>query len=161
MMGVVMDLPDVLAPLSWIVGDWVGTGRGEYPTIDDFGYREETSFTFTGKPFLYYVQRTWLTRDGLPSHMETGFVRPGPELVVAHPSGVVEVLTGTVEDERLTLETTNVASTPTAKEVTGLRRVYERRGDDLWYSLDMAAVGEPMTFHCEATLQRAESAGSR
>jgi hypothetical protein len=144
-------VPEALAPLAWLVGDWAGEGRGEYPTISDFAYREETAFAFVGKPYLVYTQRTWLD-DGSPSHMEMGFVRPGPELVIAYPIGVVEVLTGDVTGEHLELSTAAVAATPTAKSVTGLRRVFERRGDALWYSLDMAAVGQPMTFHCEATL---------
>jgi hypothetical protein len=150
-----VELPEPLLPYGWLVGDWAGEGRGEYPTIDDFDYREETSFAYVGKPFLVYTQRTWLTSDGSPSHMETGFLRPappGPELVVAHPSGIAELLAGTVAAERIDLATTTVAATATAKEVTALRRVYERRGDTLWYSLDMAAVGHPIGFHCEATL---------
>lgn len=153
----VIELPEPLRPYAWLAGAWAGEGRGEYPTIDDFGYREETSFANVGKPYLVYTQRTWLTSDGSPSHMETGFLRPGapgaPELVVAHPSGIAELLTGTVDGERLELTTTTVVGTASAKEVTALRRVYERRGDALWYSLDMAAVGQPLGFHCQATLR--------
>ena len=149
-------LPTVLEPLGWLVGDWAGDGRGEYPTIADFTYREETSFHFVGKPYLAYTQRTWLASDGSPSHMESGYLRPGAsglaELVIAQPTGVVEVLVGTVTGARVQFEATSLAATPTAKSVTGVRRFFERRGDELWYSLEMAAVGEAMSFHCEATL---------
>jgi hypothetical protein len=150
-------LPEALTPLEWLVGDWEGDGRGEYPTVDDFTYREETSFAAVGKPYLVYTQRTWLA-DGSPSHMESGFLRPGapgaPELVIAQPGGTVEVLIGSLTGARVDFTATNVLRTPTAKDVTEIRRVFEQRGDDLWYSLEMAAMGEPVTFHCEATLHR-------
>jgi hypothetical protein len=150
--------PDPLAPLEWLIGDWQGEGRGAYPTIKDFTYREELSFTRLrpDKPFLAYAQRTRLT-DGAPSHAEVGYLRATPmgvELVIALPSGVVEVHTGPLAEGRLELENTAIARTPTAKEVTEVRRVLERRGDDLWYQTDMAAVGQPLAFHVEATLHR-------
>lgn len=150
-----MNLPEPLVPFAWLVGDWAGEGRGEYPTVDDFAYREETSFAFLGKPYLVYTQRTWLA-DGSPSHMETGYLRPAlpqaPELVIAQPGGTVEVLIGVATEHRVDFTATQVLRTPTAKDVTELRRVFELRDGSLWYSVEMAAVGEPITAHCEATL---------
>jgi hypothetical protein len=153
-------VPDPLAPLAWLIGGWHGEGRGAYPTIADFDYREESTFTHprADKPFLAYAQRTWLLLDESPSHAETGYLRATPdgrvELVIAQPSGVVEVHDGTITDGRVELASVTVAHTPTAKAVTEVRRVLERRGDDLWYQLDMAAVGQPLAYHCEATLHR-------
>src|SRR6058998_1208957 len=87
--------PDVL-PLAGLVGTWRGEGAGEYPTITPFRYSEEVTFRSTGKPFLAYEQRTWALDDGRPLHSEMGFWRPQPggglEVVLAHPTGVVEVL---------------------------------------------------------------------
>ena len=74
---------------------------------------------------------------------------------MAHPSGVVEVSDGTITGTRLELMSRSVVTTPTAKSVTEVRRTYERRGERLWYRLDMAAVGEPLLFHLEAELHRA------
>jgi len=156
-----MAMPDALVPLAWLIGEWQGEGRGSYPTIGDFAYRETTTFDHPrlDKPFLAYAQRTWMLEDGAPSHTETGFLRGVPggrvELVLSQPTGVVEVHDGTVTDDRIELATIAVALTPTAKAVTEVRRVIERRGaDTLWYRLDMAAVGEPSQYHCEATLHR-------
>jgi len=53
-----------------------------------------------------------------------------------------------------------VVTTPTAKDVREVRRVYEVRDDALWYRIDMAAVGQPLGFHLEATLERAEGAAA-
>lgn len=148
-------VPPVLEPLAFLLGTWSGTGRGAYPTVEDFAYDEQLTFAWAGKPVLRYTQQTWV--DGAPSHAEVGYVRPvdgGAELVLAHPSGVAEVSDGTLHGTRLELASRAVIATPTAKEVRELRRVYERRVDTLWYRIDMAAVGQPLAFHLEATLHR-------
>jgi hypothetical protein len=148
-------LPDALEPLAFLLGGWAGEGRGAYPTIDDFAYSEELSFTFPGKPVLAYAQRTQVPPGGAPSHAEVGYLRPTPagvELIIAHPSGIAEVSEGTLHGRRLELAAVQIATTATAKAVSDVRRVYERRGDVLWYQLDMAAVGQPLGFHLEAEL---------
>ncbi len=147
-----------MAPLAFLLGTWRGEGTGEYPSIDDFAYSEEITFSHVGKPFLTYVQRTRNLADGLPSHAETGFWRlPAPdvvELVVAHPTGCVEVAEGTLSGTTIELATTAVEATSTAKAVTNLERSISVDGDVMRYTLRMAAVGEPLTRHLEAELRR-------
>lgn len=148
--------PDI-AHLEFLLGTWRGTGRGAYPTIDSFEYTEESTFSHVGKPFLAYAQRTKGV-DGLPLHAEVGYLRSagsdGIELVLAHPFGITEIHTGFVEGTCLRLESTNVARTPTAKEVQSLRRTIDVSGDEMRYRVDMSAVGEALQFHLEATLKR-------
>ena len=153
-------LPPELAPVGFLLGTWVGEGRGDYPTVEDFRYVEEVTFSCPGKPLFAFRQRTWVLPERTPSHAEVGYLRPTPagaELLVAHPSGVLELSLGAVTDQRLELASSHVVVAPSAKAVTEVRRQYERRGDVLWYRLDMAAVGQPLAFHLEAELHPADA----
>jgi hypothetical protein len=158
----VPDLHPDVAVLAPLLGTWAGEGRGEYPTIDTFGYHEEITVGHTGKPFLTYAQRTRATDDGRPLHAETGYLRvPRPnriELVIAHPTGVTEIDEGTVSTGgdvlSIEVDSTSIGLTGSAKSVTALSRSFRIAGDELTYTLRMAAVGVPLTHHLAATLRR-------
>ncbi|HEV2891526.1 MAG TPA: FABP family protein [Frankiaceae bacterium] len=147
-----------LAPLAFLIGTWRGEGVGGYPTMEDFRYGEEVTFAHNGKPFLSYTQRTWALDDGRPLHSETGYWRPQPgnrvEVVLAHPTGVVEVYYGDVAFSRIELATDLVARTTSAKEVTALKRLYGLVDGKLMYAVDMAAVGHDLQSHLSAVLEK-------
>jgi hypothetical protein len=159
-------LHDQLAPLAGLVGSFEGDGAGDYPTIEPFRYRERVTFGHVGKPFLVYQQRTWHPDTGMPMHAEVGYLRlPGPaaqdppgatraELVLAHPTGIVEVEEGTLDAGVLTLTSTTVGLTATAKDVRALRRTLRLEDDRLVYDLWMAYAHVPDTHHLRAELQR-------
>jgi hypothetical protein len=156
-----MDAPSLLPalePLAGLLGSWRGAGEGHYPTIEPFRYVEQVTFGHVGKPFLTYEQRTRHADTGLPLHAETGYWRAVGdgrlEVVLAHPSGILESLEGTIAGGVIDLRTAAVTGTATAKPVTALHRRFTLDGDELRYDLSMAAVGLPMTHHLRAVLHR-------
>ncbi|MDQ0642390.1 FABP family protein [Microbacterium murale] len=76
------DLPADLAPLSWLIGVWEGTGVIEY-TADDHRFQGEfshrVSFSHDGAGYLNYSATGWIPgAEGEPSVAlvaETGFWR--------------------------------------------------------------------------------------
>jgi len=147
-----------VAPLRVLLGTWRGEGQGDYPTIDPFSYTEEVTFGHVGKPFLAYGQKTWRQPDGFPLHAESGYLRlpswDTAELVLAHPTGIVEVTEGTWDGTQLLLRSTLIGRTATAKPVTEVERRFTLDGDELRYTVAMAAMGLPLTHHLAAILRR-------
>jgi hypothetical protein len=149
--------PDV-APLGFLLGSWMGEGKGFYSTISAFEYGEEIRVWHVGKPVLNYTQRTWSLDDGRPLHAETGFWRMGAgdtvELVVAHPNGHAEVAEGRLQGTSITMASTALVQTSTAKQVDSIERDVDVRGEVMTYDLRMAAMGKPLEGHLQAELRR-------
>ena len=157
--------PDV-AVFAPLLGVWSGRGAGEYPTIDPFEYDETVTFGHGGKPFLAYEQKTVAADDGRPLHTEAGYWRAptggSAEIVLAHPTGITEVLEGLAAPNSagdtatliIDVRSSAIAATSSAKEVTRTERTFEVTGDVLRYTMRMAAVGQPLTHHLSATPHR-------
>src|SRR5215216_1713297 len=64
---------------SLLEGTWTGEGRGEFPSVTSFDYRETLTFTRRDEKTLAYEQRAQKRYDGqteyLQSHWESGFIR--------------------------------------------------------------------------------------
>lgn len=154
------ELHDDVASLAFLLGTWRGEGKGSYPTIAPFAYRETLRFEHVGDAWLSYIQESW-SREGEPLHFERGFLRPGAapgdvELVLAHPIGVTEVAHGRLDGNELRLkgEEVGITRAATGSDVRGLERRYAVDGDTLTYELDMATGTTPLTLHLTGTLRR-------
>ncbi len=152
-----------LVPVAWLLGTWRGLGVGGYPTIEEFRFSQEVVFTEPpGKPFLHYISHTWLLDDDgnevRPLAQETGYWRPGTdgalEVLLAHPTGFVEIWLGTAEAAKIELTTDVVARTDTAKNYTAGHRLYGLVDGELLWAFDMAAMDQPLQPHISAKLRR-------
>jgi hypothetical protein len=171
------DLPPPLVPLAWLIGRWEGAGVVGYPSIEERQFGQEIEFRHDGRAFLHYRSQAYLLDEGgevvRPLASETGYwrvvvpesleaaeaaarERPGidVEVLLAHPTGFVEIYTGRATGARVDLTTDVVARTTTAKEYTAAQRMYGMVEGDLLWVMDMAAVGQPLTSHASARLQR-------
>jgi hypothetical protein len=164
------DLPDALRPLGFLIGTWHGDGVGAVPEGrgPDFPYAEQMTFAWDGaSPWLRYDTRASDPVDGRLLHTETGWWRAQPaaedgtvhlDVVLTHPTGVVEVLIGQVvtDDvgEHVDLVSDVVARTATAPPVTAESRLYALRGGKLMYAIDLAAGESTLAPHLAAALDR-------
>lgn len=155
--------PDV-AKLAWLVGRWEGAGVVGYPTITSRNFGQEIVVSHDGRPFLEWQSRTWLLDEEgnleRPAARESGFWRVTPdgdaELLLTHPTGILELYYGTIEPARITLQTDGVIRSPQAKECNAATRLYGLVDSKLMWAMDMAAVGQPLQSHASAELKRLE-----
>jgi hypothetical protein len=161
------DLHPTLLGLLPFIGVWRGRGRGGYPSIDDFDYGQEIRVSHDGRPFLHYESRAWLIeQDGTPirpAARESGWWRPVTsdgeatdevEVLLTHPTGIMELYVGRVDGLKLELVTDAVVRTVTAKEITSGQRLYGIVEGALLYAHEMSAVGYPLSPHLSARLPR-------
>jgi hypothetical protein len=87
-------IPSELAPLSWLIGLWEGTGVVHYidgDTVREHEFGQRLSFTHDGLGYLNYSSYTWsLNEENTPHVSETGYWRlsrpahegdPGPGML--------------------------------------------------------------------------------
>ncbi len=156
------DLPRELAPLAWMIGRWEGAGVVGYPTIESANFGQELEVSHDGRPFLTWQSHTWLLDDAgekvRPLATELGFWRPVEggevELVLTHPTGIVELYFGKAEPAKIELRTDGVLRSPHAKEYNAATRLYGLVSSNLLWAMDMAAVGQQLQSHVSAELKR-------
>ena len=78
------------------------------------------------------------------------------ELLLAHPTGIVEMYYGTIEPARVTLRTDSVVRSPLAKEYNAGSRLYGLVESQLFWVMDMAAVGQELQSQFLAQLKRVD-----
>lgn len=149
--------------LSLLEGSWTGEGRGEYPTVRSFDYRETLTFTRHDEKCLAYDQRTYKRYDGqtdwLVSHWESGFLRTlesGELELICAQIGRSEILIGSIESleamSRIHFVSKTITNDP---RMIASARTFELQGDTLRYEVQMHTTKvDRLTQHLKITLQR-------
>jgi hypothetical protein len=150
--------------LSSLEGIWSGTGRGEFPGVTSFAYRETLIFTRRDENCLNYEQKTQKLYDGqteyIPSHAETGSIgileSRELELVSTQGTGRSELLVGTAETPgsliRIAFVSKSITNDP---RMISTSRTIELEGDTLRYEMSMHTTKvEQLTPHLKISLQR-------
>lgn len=165
------DLARPLVALAWMLGRWEGTGVVGYPTTGpDRLFGQELTVSHDGRPFLRWESLTWELDDagqlGDPLATETGFWRvPGGEagvdgteveLLLAHPTGYLEMFVGRAHAGKIEVATDVVARSPSAEEYSAATRLYGQVDGDLLWAMDVAAGGHAMRSHSSARLQKVD-----
>jgi hypothetical protein len=157
------DLHPACLPLAWLLGTWEGAGVGDYPTVQAFRFGQQVRVGYVpGKAYLTYESATWALDDdgaiGAPMARETGYWRPQPEgeveLLLTHPTGIIEIYLGVSEPARVELATRGVLTTETAKDYRAGTRMYGLVEGRLMWVMDMAAMGHSLQPHVSAELMR-------
>jgi THAP domain-containing protein 4 len=137
-------------------GTWRGEGRGEFPTVTSFDYRETLIFTRRDEKTLAYEQRTQKRYDGqteyLESHWENGFLRilenGDLELVNTQSSGRGEALIGHIEtfDPFIRIRFVSKTFMNDARMVSSAR-TFELEGNTLRYEMEMQTAKVNQSTH--------------
>jgi hypothetical protein len=146
------------SPIAFLVGQWHGSGRGQFPTMDPFDYEEEIRFSDHGVPALIYEQRAWQAKDASLLHFETGIWRPAADgslaISIALPR-VSEISEGTFRDGVIDVTATSVRRAAGGAGLVAVRRQYRCRGDEIDYRIWMATeTVSALTHHLEGELRR-------
>lgn len=154
--------PEVARIVDALVGRWQGRGKGGYPTIDAFTYREELQIAERpDHPALHYEQRTWRDApDGqVVSHWETGLVRVSSDgSVRLHNAqgGRAESMSGSWEETETgwTIQLEGIGYTGDTRVIASTREI-RLEDSSLSYRMSMeTASTNRMHLHLEATLDR-------
>ena len=149
--------------LDLLEGIWAGEGRGQFPTVTSFDYRETLTFTRRDEKTLAYEQRTQKRYDGqtewLESHWENGFIRileNGDLELTSAQIGRVEVLMGSIESMDAIFRIHFVSKTITNDpRMISSARIFELEGDILRYEMEMQTTAvNQSTQHLKTALQR-------
>ena len=145
-------------------GTWTGEGRGQFPTVKSFDYRETLTFTRRDEKTLAYEQRTQKRYDGqtewLVSHWENGFIwvlEDGQVEMINAQIGRGEVLIGAVEflDNASCIRFVSKTITNDPRMISSAR-TFEVEGDTLRYEMEMHTTAvDQSTRHLEITLHKA------
>ena len=149
--------------LFLLEGTWTGEGRGEFPGVTSFAYREVLRFTRCDENSLAFEMKTQKCYDGqteyVPSHAETGSISPlesGELELVSVQKGRNEALVASIEPVGAMFRIHFVSKSITNdSRLISSTRTFELEGDILRYEMSMHTTKvNQLTSHLKISLQR-------
>lgn len=165
-------VPEGLAPevypLAWLVGTWRGTGEVAHPRVPPAVVAGEVEVGHDGGPYLTWASTLRIAEEDRVWAVESGYWRVPPErpegladgrfpveLLLADPAGYLTLYAGEVGGGRIDLASDLVARTPDAVELTAATRLFGLVGEELMWTWDVAAFGEPLQSYLGMRMRRA------
>ncbi len=157
------DLTPELVPLSWLLGQWRGSGRLGTGESDSEHFVQHVSFATNGLPYLRYTAESWLTdEEGTvlrPLSVETGFwsldrklndADGGPGLI---PADIVPALTTAEDVEKLRNADGGFDITTTIVHPGGISELYygQIKGPQIQLATDAVMRGAGSKDYAAAT----------
>jgi THAP4-like, heme-binding beta-barrel domain len=150
--------------IDLLEGTWKGEGRGQFPGVTSFGFRETLTFSRRDEKILAYEQRTQKLYDGqteyLQSHWENGFISSlengDLQLVNIQIGGRNEILIGKIESlgSMFRIHFVSKILNNDPRMISSARTV-ELEGDSLRYEMEMHTTKvNQSTPHIQIDLQR-------
>ncbi|KAF9307366.1 hypothetical protein BGZ74_005806 [Mortierella antarctica] len=171
--------PPSTHPLEFLVGTWVGKGRGFYPTIREFHFLDEITFTKDPacQPVVAYSEKAFRAipaadSNGQPTpgpalHAENGYIRLPDwsgstyELILCLPAGVACVELGTIKGSVVQWASAQIIRSPSAPppDITEFTRTWtvDPEAKTLKYLFSMGTERTPLTPHPEVHLKKVET----
>ena len=164
---------DLIEPLTWLEGRWIGNGKGEFPTMSPFTFEDQMQIRFLeeaihSEPLIHFEEIAWVLEHEKKvfKHWETGFLKPTLEdniqFYVSHNTGRIEVSYGKFDwvDVKqkafaISFDSSFVRNDRGLTELLKSRRTFALKKTYFTYSLSMTTLGvKKLTTHLSCTLTR-------
>jgi hypothetical protein len=164
------ELPQAVVKISWLLGNWEGSGQISYPGEESFSFVQQARFELDGSCNIKFTSSFWkLEENNSTAHKinsEVGFWSltkdEKVEVALSQASGVSEIWTGFVEvleivDAKITSARARIvsdlsAAAPSAMGIKQGDRLYALMNNELLWTYDKSTLNNPLENYLWARL---------
>lgn len=164
------ELPAEIVKLSWLLGNWEGSGQISYPGEEDLDFVQQVRFESDGSGSIKVYSHFWKLETDLSVKMkiqsELGFWKLNQdekiEVALSHSLGISEIWTGVVEvlqivDAKITSARARIVTdlSAAAPSTTGIKqgdRLYALMNGELLWTYDKSTIQTPLRNYLWARL---------
>lgn len=164
------ELPQEIVKISWLLGNWEGSGQIAYPGEESINFVQQTRFETDGSCSIKFSSSFWKLEDDFSIkhkiNSEVGFWSLNEdekvEVALSQARGVSEIWTGIVEvlqivDAKITSARARIvtdlsAATPSAQGIKQGDRLYALMNHELLWTYDKSTQNNPLENYLWARL---------